>query len=69
MPVKSYKEGLVFLEAKTLKDITNHSLKLAKVFSQSNVSVLKSQCLALFQYFQVFLSLKACKKCASPINR
>ena len=26
MPLKCYKEGLVFLVAKTLKDIINHSL-------------------------------------------
>ena len=56
MPVKFYKEDLVFLVAKTLKDITNHSLKLAKVFSQSNVNVLKRQCLPLFQRFPVFWS-------------
>ena len=34
IPVKSYKKGLVFLLAKTVKDITNHLLKLAKAFSQ-----------------------------------
>ena len=33
-PVKSYKKGVLFLVAKTLKDITSHSLKLAKLFSQ-----------------------------------
>ena len=33
-PVKSYKGGLVFVMAKALKDIRNHSLKLAKVLSQ-----------------------------------
>ena len=32
--VKSYKKGLEFVVAKTLKGITNHSLKLAMVFSQ-----------------------------------
>ena len=31
---ESYKKGLLLLVLKTLKDITNHSLKLAKVFSQ-----------------------------------
>ena len=30
---KRYKNDLVFLVAKTLKDIKNHSLKLAKMFS------------------------------------
>ena len=34
IPVKSYKKGLAVLVAKTLKNIRNHSLKLAKVFSQ-----------------------------------
>ena len=34
IPVKKYKKGMVFLVAKTLKDIRNDSLKLAKVFSQ-----------------------------------
>ena len=33
IPVKSYKKSPVFLVGKTLKDITNHSLKLAEVFS------------------------------------
>ena len=32
--VKTYKKALLFFVAKTLKDITNHSLKLAKVYSQ-----------------------------------
>ena len=31
--VKSFKKDFVFLLAATLKDITNHSLKLAMVFS------------------------------------
>ena len=31
--VKSYKIDFVFLLAATIKDITNHSLKLAMVFS------------------------------------
>ena len=31
---KSYKKGLEFLVAKTLKGIRNHSLKLATVFLQ-----------------------------------
>ena len=33
IPKKRYKNDLVFLVAKTLKDIKNHSLKLAKMFS------------------------------------
>ena len=37
MPVKSYKKVLVFLVAKALKDITSHSLKLAKKFSQEPI--------------------------------
>ena len=32
--VENYKKVLVFLVAKILKDITNYSLKLAKVVSQ-----------------------------------
>ena len=32
--VKSYKKGLVFLVAKSVKHITNDFFKLAKVFSQ-----------------------------------
>ena len=32
IPVKSYKKGLVFIVAKTIKDIS--SLKLVKLFSQ-----------------------------------
>ena len=32
IPVKSHEKGLVFLVAKTLKDIANHSLEIAKVF-------------------------------------
>ena len=34
IPVKSYQRGLIFLEVQTVEDITNHLLKLAKVFSQ-----------------------------------
>ena len=37
MPVKSYKKGLLFLVAKTVKDITNHSLKLEKVLPQQSM--------------------------------
>ena len=33
IPVDIYKKGFVFLVAATLEDITNHFLKLAKVFS------------------------------------
>ena len=39
--MKSYKKSLVFLMAKTLKDIRNHSRKLTKVF-HNNLSYLKS---------------------------
>ena len=34
IPLKTWKTDLLFFVAKTLKDITNHSLKLAKVYSQ-----------------------------------
>ena len=33
IPVKIYKKGLVFLVARALKDMTNHSVKLLKLFS------------------------------------
>ena len=39
IPVKSYKKGFVFLWTMTLKDITNQSLKLVKVFSQISFKV------------------------------
>ena len=32
--VKAYEKGLVFLVAKIVKDVTNHSVKLVKVFPQ-----------------------------------
>ena len=32
IPVKTYKKGLVFFVAKTVKHITNHLLRLAKLF-------------------------------------
>ena len=38
IPVKSYKKGLIILVAKTKKDITNHLLKLARLFSQKPMS-------------------------------
>ena len=34
IPLKSYKKGYVFLVTKTVKDITNRSLRLAKKFLQ-----------------------------------
>ena len=37
IPLKKWKTDLLFFVAKTLKDITNHSLKLAKVYSQQPV--------------------------------
>ena len=36
--VISYKKDFVFCLAKTLKDIKNHSLNLAQVFSQQPIS-------------------------------
>ena len=35
--MKSYKKGFLFLVATTLKDITNYSLKQARVFSQEPI--------------------------------
>ena len=32
--VKNYQKGLIFLVAKTVSQITNHLLTLAKLFSQ-----------------------------------
>ena len=32
--VKTYEKDLVFLVAKIVKDVTNHSVKLVKVFPQ-----------------------------------
>ena len=34
IPVKSYQKDLIFLVVKTVEHITDHLLKLAKVFSQ-----------------------------------
>ena len=34
IPVETYKNGLIFPVVMTVEDITNHLLKLAKVFSQ-----------------------------------
>ena len=78
--MKSYKKVLVFFMAKTLKDIANHTLKLAKMFSQwpipfkansipySNASVSKYGVIS-GPYFPVFGlysgAIKACKKFAS----
>ena len=40
IPVKNYKKGLKYLEVKTVKDITNHLLKLEKVlFTVAHASV------------------------------
>ena len=47
IPVKSYKKGLKFLEVKAVKDITDHLLKLEKVFF-----TVANAC--LFQCFSVF---------------
>ena len=57
------KKGLVFLHAKTLKDIVNHSLKQAKVFSQGPIlfKVNASLCSNASQYSG---AMKACKELA-----
>ena len=49
IPVKFYRKGFIFFVAKTVKDITNHLLMLAKVFSQ---------CLSLFQCFPLPVNKK-----------
>ena len=47
IPAKSYNKDLKFLEVKTVKDVTNHLLKLEKVsFTVANA--------CLFQCFSVF---------------
>ena len=48
-PLESYKKDVVFLVATTLKDITNHSLKLGKA-----AYPISSQYLTLLQWFPVF---------------
>ena len=37
IPVKIYKKGLLFLVAKTVRDITNHFTTKAKAFSQQSM--------------------------------
>ena len=65
IPVKKYKKGMVFLVAKTLKDIRNDSLKLAKVFSQQP-TLFKANASFYSNTTQHYGAIKACKKFASP---
>ena len=51
IPVKSYEKGLGFCVAKTLRDIRNNSLKLAKVFSQ--LAILFKDTLKAFDDFKI----------------
>ena len=54
--MKSYKEGLKCLKVKTVKDITNHLLKLEKMlFTVANVSVYSDAS-------QYFGASKVCEK-------
>ena len=62
--VKSYKEGIVFIMTKTTEDITNHSFKLAKMFSQ--YIPFKANSLLYSNDTQHSVAIKACKKFASP---
>ena len=65
IPVKSYTKGLVFLVAKTIKDITNNFIKLAKVFSQQSIR-LKGNILLYSNESKYSGPIKACKKFAFP---
>ena len=65
IPVENYKKGLVFFVVKTLKDITNHSLKLAKVFSRQSVPF-NANTLLYSNDSQYSGAIKTCKKFASP---
>ena len=67
IPVKSYKEVLVFLVARTLKDTRNNSLKLAKVFSQQPI-LFKNNVSLHSNASQYSGAIKASKKFASPIK-
>ena len=66
--VKNYNNGLVFLMAKTLTNISNHSLKLAIVFSkwpipfEANTSLYSNAS-------QYSGDIKACKKFAPFVSR
>ena len=64
IPIKSYKKGLMFLLAKTIKDIINHLIAQASkgVFTKINVSIYSDAS-------QYSGDIKACKKLVSPINR
>ena len=56
-------KGLVFRNAKRLKDIVNHSLKQAKVFSQGPIPF-KVNALLYSNTSQYSGAMKACKKLA-----
>ena len=64
IPVKSWNKGLVFLVTKTLKDIKNHSLKLAKMFSQYSIPF-KANALLYSNDSHYSGAIKDCKKFAS----
>ena len=66
--MKNYNNGLVFLMAKTLKNISNHSLKLAIVFSQWPIPF-KANISLHSNAFQYSGAIKACKKSASFVSR
>ena len=58
IPVKSYKKGLVFLAVKTVNNITNHLLKLAKAFFMIAIASVYSNA------SQYSGAIKACRKFA-----
>ena len=63
--VKNYKKGLEFLMAKTLKDVANDFLKLAKVFSRRPVPF-KANALFYPNASQYPATINACKKICLP---
>ena len=69
IPVKSYKKGPVILVAKRVKDITDLSLKLAKVFQNGLAVSIKTNVLLYSNVSQCSRAIKVCKKFASRINR
>ena len=64
---EKYRKGSIFLVAKTIKCITNHSLVLAKTFSQQPV-LFKTNASLYFNASQCSGAIKACKKLAFPIK-
>ena len=62
--MKSHEKIPVFLVAKTLRDIANHSLKLAEVFSQEPIPF-KANTSLYSNPFQYSGAIDACKNIVS----